>query len=145
MTTSSSTKVPTWFWVVSGLALVWNLLGLMAFFMQVTMSPEALAALPEAEQKLYAAMPFWVNIVFALAVFGGTLGCIGLLLRKSWAKMALIASVVGSSAQFFYSLVLSDAPEVYGMTRMIMPMVIIVIGVLLIWLANTAERKGWLT
>ena len=43
---------PKWFTPIAWLLFVWNLLGLMAFVMQVTMSPEQLAALPEAERVL---------------------------------------------------------------------------------------------
>ena len=70
------------FWIISGLALVWNLLGVANYLMSVTMDPEVLAALPEAEQALYADIPAWVTSAFAIAVFSGTLASLALLLRK---------------------------------------------------------------
>ena len=80
MTTSS--KVPTSFLVISGVALVWNILGALAYVVQVTMSPEALAQLPEAEQAIYANLPSWVTAAFAIAVWAGVAGSILLLLKK---------------------------------------------------------------
>ena len=141
--TESSTKVPTWFWVVSILALVWNLLGLMAFFTTVNMSPETLTTFPEAEQKIYRNTPIWATIAFAVAVFGGTLGSLGLVLRKNWAKPLLIASLIGVLLQNFHAFILANGLEVYGMERAVMPMIVILIGGLLIWLANSVQSKTW--
>ena len=69
-------KTPTWFMVVAVLLLVWNLLGVMAYIMQVTMSPETLAALPDAQRQLYENTPAWATAAFAIAVSGGALGCL---------------------------------------------------------------------
>ena len=82
MTTTEQTKPTTSFWVISTIALLWNLLGVMSFFMQVFISPEALDVLPEAERALYDSSPAWMNVAFAIAVFGGALGCVGLLIKK---------------------------------------------------------------
>jgi len=87
---TNTNQIPTWFWIVSGLALVWNLMGVGAYFIQMNMSDDVMALLPEAERALYDNFPIWANIAFAIAVFGGTIGCIGLLMKKSWAKPILI-------------------------------------------------------
>jgi len=78
-------KAPTWFNVVAAVMLVWNLLGVMAYIAQVTMTPETLAALPEAERQLYASTPVWATAAYAIAVNGGALGCLLLLLKKNLA------------------------------------------------------------
>ena len=44
-------------------------------------------------------MGAWVTGAFAIAVFGGTLGCIGLLMLKSWSKLLLLISLLGVLAQ----------------------------------------------
>ena len=61
-------EIPRWFSVVAWVALVWNLLGVMAFAAQMMMTPEMLAALPEAERNLYENVPMWATIAFACAV-----------------------------------------------------------------------------
>ncbi len=38
MTTSTRARPPIWFWIVSILALLWNLLGVMAYLAQVNMT-----------------------------------------------------------------------------------------------------------
>lgn len=142
--TTTTTKLPTWFWVVSGIALVWNLMGVMAFIGNATISAEALATLPEAQQNLIKTTPMWAMIAFAVATFGGAIGSIGLLLRKSWAKMAFIVSLIGIGVQLLHGLVLSDALEVYGGAGLIMPILTTSIGAFLIWFAGDAEKRGWL-
>jgi hypothetical protein len=45
---------PKWFTPVAILALLWNLLGASAYLMDVTISPEAVAKMGDAEQAMYA-------------------------------------------------------------------------------------------
>ena len=75
-------KPPGWFWAVAVLALLWNLFGLAMFYMQVNMTPEQLAQLPEAQRELTQAFPGWVWAVDGVAVVAGTLGSLLLLMRR---------------------------------------------------------------
>ena len=50
-------NTPIWFWVAGVIALLWNLIGLMAFVVQMTMTEETMAALSVAEQEIYKNMP----------------------------------------------------------------------------------------
>lgn len=136
--------VPTWFKVVSVIALLWNLLGLMAFVMQITMSQEAIAALPENQQPLYENVPLWVNAAFACAVIFGTLGCVGLVMRRKWALPLLVVSLVGVLVQNFHIFAMSDAVTILGPTIAIMPAAVILIGVGLLIFARSGIAKGWL-
>ena len=61
MSETTRSKAPKWFMVVAAVLLVWNLMGVMAYIMQVTMSPEVFAALPEAERQLYENTPTWAT------------------------------------------------------------------------------------
>ena len=135
---------PRSFWIVSAVFLIWNLLGLMAFVMQMTMSEAAMAALPEAQQELYRNTPSWVNIAFAVAVVGGALGCVLLLMRKSIASSVFMASLAGVLAQQLYIFALSPTLEVMGTASVAMPILVIIGAVFLVWYARKATRAGWL-
>lgn len=51
--TTSTQKIPTWFWIISIVLLLWNLMGIGSFvFHSFIMKGEALAALPENERAL---------------------------------------------------------------------------------------------
>ena len=136
---------PKSFWIVSGVALAWNLLGIGAYLMHVMMPPETLAAMGEAERALYTSAPSWVTGAYAIAVFGGTLGCVGLMLRKKWATPIFVVSLIAILAQMGYSLVVQDTIEVMGPAIVVMPLVIIAIGIYLVWFARKAQASGTLT
>lgn len=140
----NSNSVPKWFTVVAVLALLWNLMGLGSFFMHVFISEEALAALPEAERNLYGQYPLWTEIVFAIAVLGGTLGSIGLLMRKAWAKPLFWVSLVAIVIQMSHNLFLTDAMDVYGTMAALMPTLVVAIGIFMVWLSNKGVNLGWL-
>lgn len=141
----STNKPSTGFWIISIIALIWNLMGVFAYIAQVNMSDEIIAALPEAERALYENVPAWVTGAFAIAVFGGALGCILLLLRKKLATSVLIISLIGIIAQMIYNFGMSKAAEVYGPGGMVMPAMVVLIGVFLVWYAKQATAKGWLS
>ncbi len=135
---------PRGFWIVSGLFLLWNLLGVMAYLLQVTMSEEAMAALPEAQRNLHLGTPAWAIGAYAVAVFAGTLGCVFLLLRKSWAVPVLILSLAGVIVQMVHAFFLTPALEVLGAGSLVMPFLITAGAIFLIWYALKARGKGWI-
>ncbi len=145
MNDSSAAGPARSFWIVSIVALAWNLLGVAAYLAHVSLSAEDLAAMTEAERALYTGAPAWVTGAYAIAVFGGTLGCVGLLLRKAWALPVFVASLVGIVAQMGYSLLFQDTIEVMGAAVIVMPLVVILIGALLVWFAYSRKQRGVLT
>ena len=87
-----SYKPPLWFWILSALLLVWNLLGVMAYVQEATMTAEALQAMPAAERALLQSRPAWATAAFAFAVFGGASGCLLLLLRTRIAIAPILSN-----------------------------------------------------
>jgi peptidoglycan/LPS O-acetylase OafA/YrhL len=115
----------------------------MAYIMQVTMSPEALAALPEAQRQLYETTPAWATAAFAIAVNGGALGCVLLLLKRNLAGIFLQLSLAGVLVQMAHAFFMSKSFEVYGPGGMVMPIMVIIIAVFLVVLANKAKANHW--
>jgi hypothetical protein len=137
-------NTPAWFKVVAALALLWNLLGCVAFFMDLRLSPEDLAALPEAQQALYAARPGWAVAATAVAVFGGALGSVGLLLRRKWAFPVLVLSLLGILVQDFGLFVLADGASLAGPAAVVLQAVVLVVGIGLVLLSRRGIARGWL-
>ncbi len=137
-------KTPTWFKVVAILAIVWNFMGLVAFFMQIKMSEATLAAMSATDRTIYENTPVWATIAFAVAVFAGTFGSVGLLLRKKWAYPVFLVSLIGIIVQqsyfFFGSEIMKDAK----ISSMIMPGMVLLIGILLLFFSKKMIRQGWL-
>ena len=138
-------KPPTSFWIFSGAALVWNLVGLVAYISTVTMSPEALGKMTVEQQAFYAATPAWATGAFALAVNAGVLGSLFLLLRKKWAIPVFVVSLVSVIVQNVDAFVLRDAFAVSGINALILPSLIFIVAVLLLFYSRSARNKTWLT
>lgn len=143
--TNSTNKPTTGFWVISSVAVIWNLMGVMAYLGQAYMGEEVIAALPEAERALYTNIPAWYTAAFAIAVFAGVFGCILLLMRKKMAGQVLMLSLVGILVQMFYNFFISNSMDVYGPGGMVMPIMVIIIGFYLVWFSKNATTKGWLS
>ena len=143
--TATQSTVSRSFWIIGVLALLWNLIGVASYIMNVTMSEEALAAMPEAEQALYTSVPTLVTSAFAIAVFAGLLGCVLLLMRKSLAYPVFLLSLVAIVIQAGYNLFISSALEVLGATAAILPILIVTVAAYLVWFSSNAKKKGVLS
>ncbi|AXT59714.1 hypothetical protein D1816_04865 [Aquimarina sp. AD10] len=137
-------KPPIWFWIIAILALLWNIMGVLAYLAQAYITDEAIASLPEAEQSFYNNMPAWVTAAFAIAVFAGALGCILLLLRKKIASILFILSLIGIVMQTTYNFFLQDFIVLSG-SRMVMPILVLLVAIFLIWFSKRATVKAWIS
>ena len=138
-------KPGTNFWIIGGAALVWNLIGLVFYFGHVTLSPEALAKLPEAQQNFLTSIPTWATAAFAIGVNAGLLASLLLLLRKAWAVPLFALSLAGVILQDFDAFILRGGYAVVGVNGVIIPSMVLVIAVLLLWYARIAKVRGWLS
>ncbi len=137
-------KLPKWFAIVAALALLWNLLGCIAFATDLLLSAEDVAKLPAARQALYDARPGWAVAATALAVLGGVLGCVGLLVRKKWAFLVLVLSLGGILVQDYGLFVLVDGALLAGPVAVVMQSLVLAIGIGLVLLSGKAIARGWL-
>lgn len=135
---------PKWFTAVAIVALLWNLMGVLAFVMQIMMPAEALAELPEAQRALYQNIPFWATAAFAIAVFAGCLGCVLLLLEKALATPVFALSLVAIVVQDIHGLLLTDSIAVLGSQAVIMPACVALIAVALLLWSRHSVQKAWL-
>lgn len=139
-----TTKVPATLWVVGALALAWNLIGVAMFFLQTNMGPEQIAAMPPEQQQVYAAMPAWLDIPYGVAVFGGVLGSVALLLRRRWAVAMFAVSLLAVVVQMAGVYALTPAWAASGASGLPMALLIIAIAGFLLWYARRAAARGWL-
>ena len=136
--------VPIWFWILGVLAVLWNLIGLLAFVAQMLMTEETMAQLPEAQQDLYRNMPTWVNFAFAVAVVCGTLGTILLLVRTKFATPVLALSLLGVLLQYGHMFLMTNTPSVMGAGAMVLPALVVLISIGLIPYSTYCKGRGLL-
>ncbi len=135
---------PKWYLPAAIVALLWNLMGCAAYLSDVMLTPADVAKMDAAMQAAYAARPAWSVAATAIAVWGGALGCLGLILRKSWAQWLLLASLAGVIVQDIALFLISGALKAGGMTAIILQGVVLVVAVALALLARRARVSGWL-
>ena len=139
------TKLPTTFWITAVLALIWNVLGVINFLGQTFMSDETLAAMPEDQQALFEAVPTWITVVFAIAVITGTLGSLGLLLKKAWAVPLFLVSLLFILVQMLHGLFLTDMTKVMGTPAIVTTFLVILVGIFLYWYSKRCRDRGWIS
>ena len=132
---------PTRFWIIAWLLLIWNGLGCLAYWQDVTSDPAARNA---ATQALYDATPLWATAAFAIAVWGGLAASIALLLRRSAARLLFLLSLLALVAQNIYVLFLSELISALGPAFAIMPVLAMIVGIAALWFAGRAATRGWL-
>lgn len=144
MADSNKPAVPRSFYIIAVLALLWNLTGVAAYLMQMTMSPEALAALPEAQRAFYTNMPAWVVSAFAVAVFAGLGASVMLVIRNGQAVPLFFVSLLAAIVQNVYGFVIADGLAVFGASGLVLPALVIVLGIVFLLYANSCRKRGWL-
>jgi hypothetical protein len=127
------------FWAIGAVALVWNVMGVINFFVQ--MNPDTLSAYREAEQAIIEGRPAWATGAFAVAVFGGALGSLLLLLRNSAASYVLIASLLGVVMATLHAL--GVVGSTFDPVTVMPQLMSLVVAAFLVWYSRHAERKGW--
>jgi hypothetical protein len=132
------------FWAIGAVALIWNVMGVMNFFMQ--MNADALASFPESHRAIIEGRPAWATGGFAIAVFGGALGCLLLLFRKSAATYSFIASLLGVIVAMTHTLGIAGSTINFSPFEILMMILMpLVVAAFLIWYSKQAENKGWIS
>ncbi len=145
MTMNYLRKPSNLFWVISSIALVWNLMGVFNYLDQAFMTDKILETLPKEQQILYQDVPAWVTAAFAIAVFSGTLGSLLLLFKKKIATTFFIISFLGIVGQMSYGLLIDQNSDSYGPMGIALPIIIIAFGGYLIWYSRKANEHRWLS
>ena len=126
-------RPPGWLRPVALVALLWNLIGVAFYLGHV-----GILGSPFVPPPSESAMPIWVTAAYAVGVFAGAVGTLGLLLLQSWSRPVLWLSLLALIVDWGWIMLASGAG--------IQPLgiVVLVVAALLVWLASTAERKGWM-
>ena len=141
MATTLPASPPTWFRVVTLIAIAWNAFGVAMYLSSAGMFGDPTAGLSEAERAAAASIPAWITGAFAIGTFGGLIGSVGLLLRKAWAQPVLIVSLVALLVLEGWIVFLSGALEQFGLA---VPIMVSTGAIILAWLATHARGRRWL-
>lgn len=135
---------PKWLTPLAVIAILWNLLGVMAYVSDMMLTAEDVAQMEPGMRGLYDSRTWWSTSGTAVAVWGGTAGSVGLLLRKAWARPLLIGSLVGLIVQDIGMLLTPDFLRIAGPTVLMLQAMVLCFAVGLMFLSHVATTRGWL-
>lgn len=137
-------KPPWHLWLVGILSLLWNAGGAYDYFMSKTRNADYLAALTPEQQAFFDSFPLWVNITWALGVWGAVLGSVFLLLRSRFAVTAFAVSLLGAVLSAVRNFLVADPSmaEVAGSFAIVFSLVILIVAFLLLVYARAMRRNG---
>ena len=128
------------FWVIGAVALVWNAMGVVNIFMQ--MNPDVLATYPESHRTIVASQTGWISASVMVAIFGGALGCVLLLLRKARAVWLFYASLIATIIVVAHTLSLPI--DLSGSDIVLIIVMPVVVAALLAWYSRWTAIRGWI-
>ncbi len=134
-------KPPISFYIIGGVFLVWNVIGLLFYYQQMTLTPEALASMGPEIAAFMEATPVWANAGYAIAVNAGVVASILLLLRNCWAFAAYAVSFLGVLTQDLDAFVLRDVAAIFGSMAYYLPSVVILICIVELWYSRSIANR----
>ena len=94
-----------------------------------------------AQANLYASLPGWMTIVFAIGVFGGLVGATLLLIGQRAASTLLGMSLIG-----YIALYIGDITQgvfaAFGTSQVVVLTIVVAIAAALLMLSLHADRRG---
>lgn len=127
----------------AALGLAWNLYGIVQFAgmaFKDTAGLEA-AGMTAAQAALYAGLPGWMTLAFAIGVFGGTAGSALLLARRALAVPVLAVSLAAYGVLFAGDAALGVFAA-FGAGQVAILTLVVAIAAGLLLLARRAARRG---
>ena len=120
-------KSPWHLWTVGIVTLLWNLVGAYDYLMTQTENEAYMARFTPEQLEYYYGFPIWVESCWAIAIWGGVLGSLLLLLRRGWAAPVFLVSLVAMVANAIYNFGFSRGLEMMGTGGLIFTIVIFLI------------------
>lgn len=130
-----------WFRWAALASLLWMLLGVANYLVQVTLDP---ATLPADQRAIQEAVPGWMLFFFAVAVWVGLAGGILLVLRRRFAEPLLLVSLIACAIQFTAYFLHAPLREAMPADGLVVPILILAITWTIFWFARHSRQRGWL-
>ena len=112
--TTERQKAPWHLWVVGIVALLWSAMGALDYVMTQTRNEAYMSNFTPEQLEFFYGFPSWVIAFWAIAVWGGVLGSILLLIRTRHAIGVYLASFISMVIVTVENFVIRDGMAVMG-------------------------------
>jgi hypothetical protein len=141
--TASNGRAPWHLWVIGVLAVLWNSMGAFDYVMTETRNEGYMSHFTPEQLEYFYGFPAWVVAFWAIAVWGGVLGAILLLLRKKLAAGVFLVSFLSMVVTTIYNFGLSNGLEAMGGPfSLFFSALIFVFALLLFLYAKAMKNRG---
>lgn len=138
----NSERAPWHLWVIGVIALLWNAMGAVDYIMTMTKNETYMESFTPEQLAFFYGFPSWVVAAWAIAVWGGVLGVILLLVRKGLAVWVLLASLIAMVITAIHNFLMSNGAEIMGGVGVIFTIVIFLVACGLYFYARAMQRRG---
>lgn len=149
MNLNTTRKTPFHLWIVGILSLLWNGVGAYDYLATKLGNRDYIASMTEPlgvgiddAMAYFESYPLWMNIAWAIGVWGAVAGALLLLMRSGFAWYAFVLSLCGIVAAGWFQI----SNPLPGMTDSTIPNlfagVVLAITVLLAWYSRAMAKRG---
>jgi hypothetical protein len=142
MSETQTTVTPRHLWIIGIVALLWNLVGAMDYVMTETRNEAYMGQFSPEQLEFFYSFPAWLIAFWAIAVWGGVLGAVLLLMRKKLAVPVLVVSFLCMVVTAIQNYGFAGATDIVGGMGVVFSAVIFVVSLALIIYARSMARKG---
>jgi hypothetical protein len=140
---AARSRAPWHLWVVGGLTLLWNGFGAFDYLMTQTQNEGYMSQFTPAQLEFFYGFPAWLVAFWALAVWGGVLGSLLLLLRSRWAVEVFLVSLLSMVVTTIHNYFIADGLAVMGGAGpLVFSSVIFLVALGLFLYARAMRRRG---
>ena len=136
---------PKHLWIVGIVAFLWDAMGAYDYLMTQTQNEGYMSRLTPEQLEFFYGFPSWVVAFWAIAVWGGVLGSVLLLMRKKLAVTVFLVSFISMVITTIHNWGLSNGLEVMGTGGLIFSVVIFVFALFLYLYSKAMRDRGVLT
>ena len=142
MSEAQATPTPRHLWIVGIVALLWNLIGAMDYIMTETRNEAYMGQFTPEQLEFFYGFPAWLVAFWAVAVWGGVLGAVLLLMRKKLAVSVLLISFLSMLVTAVHNYGFAGAADIIGGGGLFFSVVIFVVALGLFIYASKMAKKG---
>ncbi len=133
--------VAGWYMPAAIASLLFMALGCIMYLMHMLADP---AQMPLDQRAAYEALPTWVNAAFAISVWVGVAGALMLVLRRKYAEMLLLVSLVAVLVWLAGMMLTTEVRENMSANDLLVAIVVVALTWTIFWFARHSRRREWL-
>ena len=140
---AAAARTPWHLWVIGVVAFLWSAMGAFDYIMTETKNDAYMSNFTPEQLEFFYGFPAWLVAFWAVAVWGGVVGALLLLLRKRFAVWVFLASFLSMVVTTIHNYVFSNGMEVVGDAFSLgFSALIFVAALLLVLYARAMQKRG---